>query len=83
MTCAACSTGDIADVLYGASLLPSLERLHMVGQGFYGTLPSNIQFPTLYHINLGYNYLTVRPITVSPPPAWWHAAHWHAAHGPC
>ena len=54
-------TGNIADVLYGASLLPSLERLHMVGQGFTGTLPSNIQFPSLYHLNLGYNYLTVRP----------------------
>jgi hypothetical protein len=51
--------GNIADILYGASLLENLERLHMVGQAFYGTLPSNLAFPKLIHMNLGYNYISV------------------------
>lgn len=52
--------GNIADVLYGASLLPNLDRLHLVDQGLYGTLPSSgISFPKLTHIDLGYNDIQV------------------------
>ncbi|CAL8462229.1 g1760 [Coccomyxa elongata] len=50
--------GDIAEVLYGASLLPKLRRLDLSGQAFTGTLPNNsLSMPLLEDLNLANNFI--------------------------
>lgn len=54
------SLGDIAEVLYGASLLPKLRRLDLSGQAFTGTLPNNsLSMPLLEDLNLANNFIQV------------------------
>ncbi|BDA46092.1 probable leucine-rich repeat receptor-like serine/threonine-protein [Coccomyxa sp. Obi] len=50
--------GDIAEVLYGASILTNLRRLDLSGQAFTGTLPNNsLSMPQLEELNLANNFI--------------------------
>ena len=51
--------GNIADVLYGASLIPNFQFFDTSYQALTGTLP-DISLPNMQVLDLSNNYLSVR-----------------------
>ncbi len=53
--------GNIADVLYGASLVPNLQQLFLANQSFSGSLPaSNMAMAALEEMDLSNNHIEAR-----------------------
>lgn len=64
-----CCAANIGDVLYGLSLLTSLQSADLSHQAFHGTLPNiTLGMSNLEVLNLAHNDLSVRsPLYIFPP----------------
>ncbi|CAL8464772.1 g4307 [Coccomyxa elongata] len=59
--------GNIADVLYGASLIPNLQQLFLANQSFVGTLPQgNLAMPALEELDISNNHIEAWHPSSSP-----------------
>ena len=58
--CMGARTGNVADVLYGASLIPGLQSFDISYQALTGTLP-DVSLPAVQTLSLSNNYLEVGP----------------------
>lgn len=67
-----CSAGNIADALYGASLIPNLKVLYLANQTFTGSLPDNhAAWKQLEILDLSNNHLSVCPPLLPTPCHSW------------
>ncbi len=64
----------MADVLYGASLIPNLQQLFLANQSFVGMLPQgNLAMPALEELDVSNNHIE----------AWQSSSHLPSRQFPC